>query len=375
MMMSHLKHLTERPDFRRSPLTAIGKRLLWHWRWSIRSDDWRLRLDDGSQIFAHHGGAGALIFFQKSNEPETTSFLNAFLRPGMVFVDVGAHIGEFTLRAARIVGSSGEVHAFEPSPENFDLLKRNIELNDLTNVRPVFVALSDSPGTVPFRVEKEPSLNRLQVISDPDQAPHGIISVNTCRLDSYWGTQPRPIDLIKLDVEGAELLVLSGTEHLSSTPVWIFEYCPSNYSIFGYTPKQLLAAFQDRGYDIWTWDDFHCRLIGELSERQNTNLLAAPKGRHPLEGSPRAHRTRTTVIGPKPKRARGSIEPAPSAIEPAAFDGMDLPAFADTPNTPLAISSDAESRWTGGPATAQVRVIGQPDSGATLRKTGASARR
>jgi FkbM family methyltransferase len=281
-MFLYLQRLIGRPDFRRNPLTAIGKRLLWHARWSVRGDDWSLRLDDGSRILAHHGGAGALIFFQKSNEPETSSFLKAFLRPGMVFVDVGAHLGEFTLRAARIVGETGEVHAFEPSPENFDLLERNIAQNNLTNVHARFAALSDTRGRVPFRIEREPSLNRLQVNSDPDHAPHGIILVNTYRLDSYWVTQSRPIDLIKLDVEGAELFVFKGTEHLRVMPVWFFEYCPANYSIFGYTPNHMLAAFRSRGYEIWSWDGFDCALIGELPDYRNMNLIAAPKGHRPL---------------------------------------------------------------------------------------------
>jgi FkbM family methyltransferase len=276
-----IRQLAERPDFRRNPLVAIGKRLLWRARWAVRKDPWSLELDDGSRILAHSGGSAALIFYQKASEPETAGFLRAFLKPGMVFVDVGAHIGEYTLRAARIVGLTGEVHAFEPAPDNFKILKLNIKENGLTNAHANCAALSDSGGKLSFRIESDPALNRLQFSSDLDRAPHGIITVDSCRLDSYWASQTRAIDLIKLDVEGAELMVLKGAARLEHAPVWLFEYSPANYASFGYTPQQMLDAFQERGYRVWTWDGFSCKPVGDLSGR-DVNLVAAPEGRHPL---------------------------------------------------------------------------------------------
>src|SRR5437879_3937805 len=76
-------------------------------------------------------------------ESTERKFVNAFLRPGDVFVDVGANIGLFTLVAALRVGSTGRVFAFEPTSETFERLVANVRLNKFTNVSPHRVALSD----------------------------------------------------------------------------------------------------------------------------------------------------------------------------------------------------------------------------------------
>jgi FkbM family methyltransferase len=179
------------------------------------------------------------------------------------------------------VGPRGDVHSFEPAPDNFKILKLNIEVSRLTNARANCAALSESSGKLSFRIESDPALNRLQFISDLDRAPHGIITVDSCRLDSYWASQTRAIDLIKVDVEGAELMVLKGTDRLEHPPVWLFEYSPANYASFGYTPRQMLDAFRERGYAVWTWDGTSCSPMGDLPDG-NVNLVAAPAGRHPL---------------------------------------------------------------------------------------------
>lgn len=279
-MNSTWKQLYERPDFRKNPGPAIAKRLMWRLRWAIRRDPWNLRLDDGSRILAQRGGAGALIFFQKSSDPDTASFLNAFLKPGMIFMDVGANIGEFTLRAARLVGNAGEVHAFEPSPDSFTLLEQNVSQNGYKIVHAVRAALSDSNGKASLRIEEDPSLNRLDLVSEPQPVP--CLPVDSLRLDSYWAPQNRPIDLIKLDVEGAELLVLQGAERLAGMPLWFFEYSPENCACFGYDPSRILAVFQQRGYEIWSWEESRCTPASDFPDDRDRNLIAAPKGIHPL---------------------------------------------------------------------------------------------
>jgi FkbM family methyltransferase len=278
-MNSVWKQLAERPDFRKNPGQAIAKRLLWRLRWALRRDAWNLRLDDGSRILAQRGGAGALIFFQKSSDPDTASFLSAFLKPGMVFVDVGANIGEYTLRAARLVGPAGDVHAFEPSPASFTLLQANVAQNGYENVAAVRAALGDSNGTVSLRIEEDPSLNRLDLVSETQPVP--CITVDSFRLDSYWAPQNRRIDLIKLDVEGAELLVLRGAERLPGMPVWFFEHSPENCACFGYDPSRILAIFRERGYDIWSWEESLCEPVSGVLDDRDRNLIAAPKGVHP----------------------------------------------------------------------------------------------
>lgn len=84
--------------------------------------------------------------FMGDFELEVAEFLTRFLEPGMVCVDVGAHIGVFTLLAAERVGPSGQVHAFEPGPSEFEQLKGNVALNNLTNVKLNPVAITAENG-------------------------------------------------------------------------------------------------------------------------------------------------------------------------------------------------------------------------------------
>ena len=72
--------------------------------------------------------------FYESHEPPQVAFFKRFLSAGDVVIDVGAHVGFFTLIAASIAGSEGEVHAFEPVPSNFAALEQNARLNGFGNV-------------------------------------------------------------------------------------------------------------------------------------------------------------------------------------------------------------------------------------------------
>lgn len=77
-------------------------------------------------------GVGRNILFNGAYEPTETQLFELVLRPGMRFVDVGAHVGYYTTLGAKLVGSEGEVVAIEPAPANNALLRKNIEVNNLT---------------------------------------------------------------------------------------------------------------------------------------------------------------------------------------------------------------------------------------------------
>lgn len=115
-LMKRLQSSLLREDMRSNPVSALVKRFWWKLRWRIRKDDWPLTLDNGLRLSAPHSGAAALIYYLGSSEPTTTVLLNHHLRPGMVVIDIGAHLGEYTLRASQLVGKTGQVHAFEPDP-------------------------------------------------------------------------------------------------------------------------------------------------------------------------------------------------------------------------------------------------------------------
>ena len=129
------------------------------------------------------------------------------VKSGDVVYDVGANVGFYTLLAATLAGPSGRVYAFEPLPRNLTLLKRHVQMNQLTNVQVMEGAVSDKSGTARFSTGEIPEMTHL--------SPEGQIDVQTFQLDELIssGRLPPP-RVMKVDVEGAEADVLSGAREL-----------------------------------------------------------------------------------------------------------------------------------------------------------------
>lgn len=138
---------------------------------------------------------------------EETLVLKKHLKTGNTFVDVGAHIGYFTVLAADLVGPSGHVYAFEPNPRSFNLLQKNIRVNKFKNVTLFNKAVTNKVGELNLYA------NRLNTgdtrISKPDFESKAI-KVKTTTLDIEL--KGKTADFIKIDVQGAEPLVIEGAE-------------------------------------------------------------------------------------------------------------------------------------------------------------------
>lgn len=148
-------------------------------------------------------------------ETETVEYILQVLQPGMTFVDLGAHIGYFTLLAAKAVSPNGHVYAFEPAPSTRQILHKNISLNRVdSKVTVVPKAVADKVGLVHFFVSPDSSVSAK--ISTPSHNKTDLISVQTTSLDSFFMNALWPeIHLIKMDIEGAELATLKGMRELS----------------------------------------------------------------------------------------------------------------------------------------------------------------
>ncbi len=275
--MPGLKQLFDRRDFQEAPVSAIAKRLWWRVRWRLTKKPWVVRMDDGSRIVTHKSGSGALIYYQGASEPETSSFLDRFLRPGMVFVDAGAHVGEYTVRAAGGVGGARQVDAVEPAAGTGAILEQSVKLDGLTNVHLNCAALYDSDTTVEFQIDEQPTLS--SILAENAEGNAKTIQVSAMRLDTYWREAKRPIDLVKVDVEGAELDVLHGASGLAEKPFWIFEYSSENYAHQGHEAADVLGTFRNLGYRLWRWDGARASAVTEnqLLAVTSTNIVAAPR--------------------------------------------------------------------------------------------------
>lgn len=256
MLYKRIKRFSNRPDFQQNPLKASLKRVLWRLRWLITEQTYVIPFAEDLKIGIPQSGSGSLIYYQGFSEPETADFMFRFLQPGMVLVDIGAHIGEYTLLAASTVKQSGEVHAFEPQSKMFPLLKENVHLNNFNHVILNRVAVSDRVGEIEFEVFNEPSVSSIRKqVATIEKKDVELVSVPTVSLDEYWQDRERKLDLIKVDVEGAEKLVFEGAQRLlelppSEAPTWIFEYAPKSYALFNYQAQDLLDLLQSCGYQI-----------------------------------------------------------------------------------------------------------------------------
>lgn len=182
--------------------------------------------------------------------PALAPVFEAVLRPGDTCYDVGANIGVYTLWAAGLVGPSGQVHAFEPVPPTMAVLREMVLRNGLDQVIPVASAIGATVGETGMRSYQDAS-GRAHAVADPRRADH-LARLET--LDAYVARH-RPPDLVKIDVEGAEIDVLRGAEGLlaSHAPALLLEMLPSHLVRHGggQGVEEFVGRLLDAGYMLF----------------------------------------------------------------------------------------------------------------------------
>jgi FkbM family methyltransferase len=194
-----------------------------------------------------------------TNEFPVQEILAHYLKSGDVFYDIGANIGFFSLLAARLVGPSGRVYAFEPVPENaFDVIK-NAELNNFQNISVIQKAVSTDKGEGELIVTKHPGGAKLSTVNTPLNSPvKGTIIVDIINIDGLVECQQIPPPaLVKIDVEGAELKVLQGMVNTIKRfkPIIIYELDHKYEEGFMRMDKEIDAFIHTLGYEIKPLED------------------------------------------------------------------------------------------------------------------------
>lgn len=212
----------------------------WHVRTIVR------RLLDRSTPWIEHAATGRLagmrimlpvgwddVYVGHSYEDDVTSALERLVHAGSTCVDAGAHFGYFTLLLARLVGPKGRVVAFEVEHENAELVRRNIRLNGLDPwVTVERLAVSDSSGPVELFAARSGGSSEWTIDAEfaarEDAEPgtrRAAAIVRSVSLDEYFGRQ-ETVDLIKMDIEGAEAKALPGMKRLlaEARPVIVLEF-------------------------------------------------------------------------------------------------------------------------------------------------------
>lgn len=163
-----------------------------------------LRFDPGPSNPAYATG---------DNELPVQQLLQQRLRPGAVLFDIGANVGFLSVVGARLVGSAGLVYAFEPVPANAALVRRNATINHLDQIQVIEIAVGDRSGTAKLVLAEYSGGAALAGVDPPPDAA-GEIEVEVATVDQLVERGYRPPSFVKIDVEGAELLVLKGMEQV-----------------------------------------------------------------------------------------------------------------------------------------------------------------
>ena len=210
-----------------------------------------------------------LELLTRRHETETVAQLDKLAAPGMTMLDIGAHVGYYSCRYAKILGANGRIFAFEPHPRTFATLQHNV--GHLPQVTAVQLALAEQEGTAELHDylmmsasgslhydEAMAALQKAQTHAS-DIAPRidqrfaaQTFTVRTTPIDDFLAAQGiAQVDLVKMDIEGAEIGALRGMRRtIANSPnlVLVMEYNPQALKAFGHDPVAALAEVQSFGF-------------------------------------------------------------------------------------------------------------------------------
>lgn len=214
---------------------------------------------DGHQMFLDPGDMLGLSSGEVW-EPLEVGAMKSLLRPGDNAIDLGAHIGYFSLLMARIVGSEGRVWSFEPDRSNYRILKANIELNRYRNIVAENAAVGSSSGILSlFRSATNSGDHRVV----PAEEERERVRVRSVSLDDYYKDGPS-IAFMKMDVQGVEPEVIRGaTRFLSDNPKLIFlsEFWPFGLRNVVPSAKVYFEQLVSMGFVIFDLDEDQGRIV------------------------------------------------------------------------------------------------------------------
>jgi FkbM family methyltransferase len=204
-----------------------------------------------------------LIKYKKSFEYSSFQLFSTLLERGSIILDVGANSGVYSIFYSRLVGDKGRIYAFEPDTSNYFLLQENLKLNNCNNVRAYNFALSNKESVVEMISYNPADLNLklqgdsfkyMKEVSDITEPLHRTKAYKLDDLDEIKNISK--IDFIKIDVEGAELLVLQGSINTikKHKPVIIFELLGEWTIRFNYRPYEVLILLNELNYEMEEYD-------------------------------------------------------------------------------------------------------------------------
>ena len=207
---------------------------------------------EGRKMFTQNNDGLALSIF-KIYEPNQTKIVKKYVHEGDVVIDVGAHVGYYTLLMAQLVGKNGKVYSFEPDPVNFELLKKSVEINGFENVVLIQKAVSDTTEKIKlFLGDNDSAINRIYDAKLGDAKKS--IDVESVTIDEYFKENDKLFNIIKIDSEGSEAKIINGMEKFLTKNrklIMMTEFFPFLIKKSGDEPKQYLKSLENSGFELY----------------------------------------------------------------------------------------------------------------------------
>lgn len=261
------------------------------WRliqWLSRRKQWLAALD-WQQIKVRDVGdmkvlpsefIGRYLFFYGEYEGEVVHLFKHLLSPGDSAVDVGANIGLFTLLASRLCGPKGRVYSFEASPEVLGILKHNVRINHASNIVLHECAVGNGDGVVRFHLAESRNMG-LGSMRSLGGSRDRSVTVPVGRLDMLVPQSTR-IKLLKVDVEGAEPMVLKGARGIieRDLPFIVLELTDAYSRQLNCCAAEALSLLWEFGYSLHNIGDSYREILDPPTDQ--VNLLCVPPGRQSM---------------------------------------------------------------------------------------------
>jgi len=225
-------------------------------------------------------------------ESETSNFIGSILQPGDTFIDIGAHVGYFSMLASALVGPTGAVYCFEPELRNYTHLLDHIDLNKASNVRPLHMAVGAAPATAEFFVNADNDgghalweVGRHPFNERTRQAPVSRKVFVTSLDHLFENRDMRSLKAIKIDAEGAEFAILVGAREImrqACIPFVVAEINRFGLESMGASERHVREFMSDLGYETYLFQPgraFLQRL--QPDETPETNYVFNVLFRHP----------------------------------------------------------------------------------------------
>lgn len=233
----------------------------------------RMKIDPSEFLQAH-------LYLFGSYELPTIRHIRSYLTPGAVCADVGAQMGYLSLAMATSAGRTTVVHSFEPEDANAARFRENMALNDIQNVHLHREAISNVEGMLQLFLSKTDNAGTHSTLYNERTVTEKSIQIPATTLDAFARHHAlQRLDLVKVDVEGAEFEVIQGADYVLRTfrPRVILELCDRLQVERGLSSRQIKEYMIERNYSVYTIADDGTPVPSGLDDPHiNDNVLFIP---------------------------------------------------------------------------------------------------